>query len=101
HQGEQLVRGGLGELGGVDVVVEFDQLDRSVRGADAIVQSQPRSGVIDQGKPTGQAARTTTDDQRSRTASKAKNPPLVRVGLTVLLGLLLRFRLLSCSSGRE
>ncbi len=38
------------------------------------------------GKPTGQAARGTIDDQRSRTASKAETPPLVRVGLTRLLG---------------
>ena len=43
----------------------------------------------DQVKPHGQAARTTTDDQRSRKPSHAENPPLVRVGLNRLLA---RFR---------
>ena len=43
----------------------------------------------DQVKPTGQAARTTTDDQRSRRPSLAENPPLGRVGLNHLLGICL------------
>ena len=47
HEREQLVGGGLGELGGVEVVVEFDQLGRSARRADAIERSLLRGGVIE------------------------------------------------------
>ena len=42
-QGEQPVCGG--ELGNVDVEIEFDQLGRSVRATDAIVQIPPRSEI--------------------------------------------------------
>ncbi len=55
----------------------------------AVRGSQPMCRLPNaKGKPTGQAARTTTDNQRSRDASKIETPPLVRVGLTRLLGLL-------------
>ena len=47
HQGKQRIRGGLGELGSVEVEVEFDQLGRSARRAAAIVQSLPRGGIIE------------------------------------------------------
>jgi len=45
----------------------------------------------DQVKPHGQAARTTTDDQRSHKPSQAETPPLVRVGLNRLFGILFVF----------
>ncbi len=52
-------------------------------------KSPPKSRPNEQVKPHGQVARTTTDDQRSRKLLQAENPPLVRVGLNRLLGILL------------
>jgi len=42
----------------------------------------------DQGKRTGQAARETTGDQRSQRPSQTETPPLGRVRLNRLLGIL-------------